>query len=428
MTAFIWSHPALHVPIILTTQFTQRNSVTVDNPSLNVLLLTTQLTPNLCPWNSATWVFSSTSHTRTAGWWPHCKHQSAHTGITWYFNGSPGGSAHSHGPAPLCGRLSPSVGVCHRWHRCVGVCHRRVGVCHRCVGVCHRLMGAGCSTGSHGPASLCGCLSQLCGCLSPLCGCLSPLCRCPSPLCGCPSPLCGCLSPLCGCHPCVDAGGSTGSQGPALPRGCWEQHWLSRASTPVWVSITAVWVSVTAVWVLGPALAVMDQHNCAGVCHRCVLGPALAVKSQHKIQSCTKYDSFRTLIKYQWYLQIRLHANKACKNYDLIQKMLSDMSSLQNMHFPVYEFKNRYFGESEVTRTSSLRGPSGGGAANAEIGVPSDENPELFPCCVWHNIHKTDDDEFHASPIVNFAPFFFFSFSFSLFLSSLPPDQSACLI
>ena len=109
--------------------------------------------------------------------------------------------------------------------------------------------------------------------------------------------------------------------------------WVS--VTAVWVSVTAVWVSVTAVWVLGPALAVMDQHNCVGVCHRCVLGPVLAVKGQHKIQNCTKYDSFRTLIKYQWYLQIRLHANKAWKNYHLIQKMLSDnMSSTTRHAFP----------------------------------------------------------------------------------------------
>ena len=60
----------------------------------------------------------------------------------------------------------PCVGVCHR---CVGVCHHCVDVCHRCVSICHRCVGV--------------------------------------------------------CHPYVDAGGSTGSQGPALPRGCLEQHW-----------------------------------------------------------------------------------------------------------------------------------------------------------------------------------------------------------
>lgn len=35
-------------------------------------ILTTQLIPNLWPWNWATWTFSSTSHTLTAGWWPLC--------------------------------------------------------------------------------------------------------------------------------------------------------------------------------------------------------------------------------------------------------------------------------------------------------------------------------------------------------------------
>ena len=159
--------------------------------------------------------------------------------------------------------------------------------------------------------------------------------------------------------------------------------WVS--VTAVWVSVTAVWVSVAAVWVLGPALAVMDQHNCVGVRNRCVLGPVLAVKGQHKIQNCTKYDSFRTLIKYQRYLQIRLHANKAWKNYHLIQKMLSNkMSSLQDMHFPVYQFKNRDFGQSEVY-SSPAPVPSKGLPVRVprtqKSGSPSDENPEFFLCC-----------------------------------------------
>ena len=40
--------------------------------------------------------------------------------------------------------------------------HPCVGVCHRCVGVCRRCVGARASTGSHGPAQLCGCPKPLC--------------------------------------------------------------------------------------------------------------------------------------------------------------------------------------------------------------------------------------------------------------------------
>ena len=50
------------------TQYTRRSA------AVNSLAWrTTQVMPNLCPRNSVTWLQVSSSHTRTAGWWPLCR-------------------------------------------------------------------------------------------------------------------------------------------------------------------------------------------------------------------------------------------------------------------------------------------------------------------------------------------------------------------